>query len=586
MGGKVLAIIGARLNSSRLPNKQLLDLSGEPMIARIVARLEKTPAIDQIMLATTEDEFNQPLINLANSSGINVFAFAGDVNDLMGRIDAVVRQENPEIIIYICGDSPLINPETLDGLITALQSDDVAEVAHFNPAPEGKSYIHEGFDIYRRSFWDKMMALAEEPFEREHVGAVYHALHKLAPNAIATFVEETVFSDIQHRISVDTPSDYAFMQRLYTSWYEENAANSIVSLKWVIEQLLNKPDLVAMNQNVHQKTIMEKSAAITILTQVGPETGLGHFSRMINLAHDLQNHISAGVHLLIYGAKFDHPALNHLPHTFIDDSFDIDAALSKRDVFIFDIKNDFCNIQKHINFAKENDVLAIAIDDGATGGKFDLNNIDLYFIPSVFVPDALSKSLADKALWGINCMLLPNLTARTTPEKIKNIVILTGGSDPTDLGDTLPQLIDDTLKGDVEITWVEGPYAKKTNIPEKPNLKWQVWQNPENLAQKLKDFDLAITAFGISFFECLKSGVPTIVFDEIGAATSGEWQYLQNQKLALTAESAESAVGNAANCTQDPTSLFAMAEKAKQELQTSGGIALAERIKDMLEAKQ
>lgn len=584
MGGQVLAIIGARLNSSRLPAKQLLALAGRPMIEHIFTRLEQVKQLDDIIIATTADEFNKPLVNWAKDNKKNVFAFDADVDDLMGRIDAVIKQENPDIILYICGDCPLINPETLDGLITALKNNPTAEVAHFSPPPEGKSYIHEGFDIYRRSFWDKMIAVAHEPFEREHVGAVYHALNKVEPNAIAIYDEDNSYSQIQHRISVDTPADYSFMQQVYTNWYSQNDGTSIVSLHWVIEQLLVTPNLVAINQNVHQKTINEQSAAVIILLQVGESIGLGHFSRMVNLAHDLQNHISSGVHLLIRGGELAHPALEHLPHTFIDDQFNIDAALRKKcDVFVFDLKNDFCQIQKRIDFAKENDIITIAIDDGTTDGKFNLDNLDLYFVPSIFAPQSLRDRLGDQLMWGLNCMLVPQLPVRAPIDKIKNIIILTGGSDPTNLGATLPSYIDKTIKSAVEITWVEGPYAKATNLPQKPNLKWHLWQNPENLAQKLKDFDLAITAFGSSFFECIKSGVPAIVFDEIGAATPEEWAVIAEKNLGKLANSATDAVKTAATLTAQPDYLSDMAKNAQSQLQISGGITLAERIKAMLE---
>ena len=59
---KVLAVVAARLNSSRLPGKQLLDLAGEPLIERLFQRLQQVAEIDQLVLATTADPYNQPLL--------------------------------------------------------------------------------------------------------------------------------------------------------------------------------------------------------------------------------------------------------------------------------------------------------------------------------------------------------------------------------------------------------------------------------------------------------------------------------------------------------------------------------------------
>jgi len=104
----IVAIIGARLNSSRLPAKHLLPLAGKPLIERLVERLKRSQSIDQMVLATTADDFNQPLIDWAKGK-LDCYVHHGDVNDLMGRVDAVVTRYNPDIIVYICGDSPLVS---------------------------------------------------------------------------------------------------------------------------------------------------------------------------------------------------------------------------------------------------------------------------------------------------------------------------------------------------------------------------------------------------------------------------------------------------------------------------------------------
>jgi spore coat polysaccharide biosynthesis protein SpsF (cytidylyltransferase family) len=116
---KIVGIIGARLNSSRLPRKHLLDLAGAPLIARMFERLERVPEIDRLVLATTADDYNRPLVEWAEANGKSVFAFAGDVNDLVGRVDAVVRAENPDIVLYLCGDSPLMEPDSISAWIQA-----------------------------------------------------------------------------------------------------------------------------------------------------------------------------------------------------------------------------------------------------------------------------------------------------------------------------------------------------------------------------------------------------------------------------------------------------------------------------------
>ncbi len=70
----VLAVIGARLNSSRLPRKHMLDLAGKPLIARIFERLERVSVIDKLVLATTADDYNKPMVTWAEQAGKSVLA--------------------------------------------------------------------------------------------------------------------------------------------------------------------------------------------------------------------------------------------------------------------------------------------------------------------------------------------------------------------------------------------------------------------------------------------------------------------------------------------------------------------------------
>ena len=211
MAEKVTAIIGARLNSSRLPGKQLLDLAGKPMIGRLLDRIKSVPEIDQIALATTADDYNADLLAWGNKESIKSYGYTGDIDDLMGRVDYVFSDMGGDILVYVCGDSPLIEPSTLSRLVKALKNTPEAEIPVFAPREDGNSYIHEGFGIYRRDFWHKMMAQSQEPFEREHVGAVHHALGKVCPDHVAEVVEPDIYAALDHRISVDTPSDYRFV---------------------------------------------------------------------------------------------------------------------------------------------------------------------------------------------------------------------------------------------------------------------------------------------------------------------------------------------------------------------------------------
>ena len=292
---KTIAVIGARLNSSRLPRKHLLDLAGQPLIARIIQRLSAVPEFDNIILATTADPYNQPLVELATASGWSVFPFDGDVNDLVGRIDAVVRQERAEMLVYVCGDSPLVEPTTISRMIQTLRDHPEAGTVHLDPG-EHRYVIHEGFDIYRRSLWDRLVSLATRPHEREHVGA---SLKDRDDVRAVSLKEDPEFCQLHHRLSVDTPSDYRFMREVYRSWYAQHEADSLVSLAHVINRLQNEPELAAINATVHQKTLHQRSAAILLIGECG------RLQRLLAIIEMLQDRYAAGVFLIIVGDRKD-----------------------------------------------------------------------------------------------------------------------------------------------------------------------------------------------------------------------------------------------------------------------------------------
>ncbi len=305
-----IAVIGARLNSSRLPRKHLLDLAGSPLIARIFQRLERVPELDRIILATTNDDYNRPLVHWAEGAGKAVAAYDGDVNDLVGRIDWIAASEQPGILVYVCGDSPLVEPTTISAMIRILRDNPDAELAGIEPH-QGRPVIHEGFSVYSGRLWRRLVAASEQPHEREHVGS---ALQKFAdPTPMALIRDDPQFFKLKHRLSVDTPSDYRFMSEAYRRWYHDHGEETIVSLSWLIDLLELDDRLRAINTFVRQKRVLDRSVPVLLATAADQAHGLGHLCRSLAAAAAFQNTISAGVRLLIAGKPIQRPDLQLLP---------------------------------------------------------------------------------------------------------------------------------------------------------------------------------------------------------------------------------------------------------------------------------
>ncbi len=589
---KVLGVIGARLNSSRLPRKHLLDLAGEPMIARIFQRLEQIPEIDQLVLATTADDYNRPLLAWAREAGKSAFAFAGDVNDLVGRVDEVVRAGQPDLVVYFCGDSPLIEPRTVSRLIRAAADHPEADLVDLACDSLGRRAIHEGFNIYPISTWRRLVATSLSAHQREHVGS---ALARQRDELNTRFIDdEAVFYRQDHRLSVDTPSDYRFMARLYRRWYRHHGQESIVSLPWVIEQLEKDAALRAINTSVKQKGVTERSVKTLVVTQCGSRIGLGHVGRMFALTQALQDEMAAGVEWLIQGDAFEHEALSLVPHRFIAAEADLLIALEQRlaaggvEAVVFDLAPAHLPAQlgRGLEQMRRDGLVTVAVD-----GLIDLaDQLDAIHIPSFYLPSRFQPlARSGKLGYGWDHYLISRDLLPQSPRPAgRRLVVLTGGSDVAALGRLWPALLMRALPADVTITWIRGPFAPPPDLPSPrpaaPN-RWRVLHAPDHLAEVMAGADFALTLYGVTLFELLQLGIPTVTWTP-DRRLAAEMAALAGQEVAQVADSAEAAVAQLATLVEDPARAAWLASRARGKLTPGRGARLlAQRIVSLVEAE-
>ena len=115
------------------------------------------------------------------------------------------------------------------------------------------------------------------------------------------------------------------------------------------------------------------------------------------------------------------------------------------------------------------------------------------------------------------------------------MLLLTGGSDTSNLGKTLPVLLDKLLDSHVELHWVRGPFSSAPNLPKKCRLNWIVHNAPDCLDELIVQSDYAMTAFGVSFFEVLQYGLPTVVFSPYYDKNNDELNALSTERVAEVA---------------------------------------------------
>ena len=118
--GKVVALIQARMGSSRFPGKMLQTLGSHPILEWVMVRVSRAKLIDQVVLATSDQTMDDPLVELAERLEFSVFR--GSESDVLGRFAAAAKHHEAEAVLRICADNPFVDPGELDRLVSEFRS--------------------------------------------------------------------------------------------------------------------------------------------------------------------------------------------------------------------------------------------------------------------------------------------------------------------------------------------------------------------------------------------------------------------------------------------------------------------------------
>lgn len=212
-----LAVLQARMSSSRLPGKVLAPVLGQPMIARQIERLRRSARIDRLVVATSVDPSDDPLAAACEAMGVAVHR--GDLQDVLGRFaGALEAHPDASVVVRLTGDCPLADWTVIDQLIDHF----VAEGADYaSNTPAERTYPH-GLDaeVMRRDVLLRACREAADPYEREHVTPFIYRRpdqHRLA------FLSRS--PSLAHlRWTVDYPGDLAFVRGVYEQLYPARPA--------------------------------------------------------------------------------------------------------------------------------------------------------------------------------------------------------------------------------------------------------------------------------------------------------------------------------------------------------------------------
>lgn len=232
----ILAIVQARMGSTRLPGKVMMEILGKPVLLHLIDRLKGSKLIDKIVIATTEKERDIPIIRLSEESGLDYFA--GSEDDVLDRYFKAAKKYGGDVIVRITADCPLIDPEIVDEIINYYLEN--KEKLDFVNA--GRSYP-EGFGVEVFSFeaLKKAWTDARKPSEREHVTSYIWKNKDIFRTATYEYGDES--SRIS--LAVDNKNDFQLVTRIFENLYKNN---QIFTLDDILNFLSENPHLLQFNK--------------------------------------------------------------------------------------------------------------------------------------------------------------------------------------------------------------------------------------------------------------------------------------------------------------------------------------------------
>lgn len=232
----IVAIIQARMGSTRLPGKIMLPILGAPMLERQIERVRRAKRIDEVILATSDMPQDEPVARLAARIGIP--CFRGSEKDVLDRYFHAAQEADADTVVRITGDCPLHDPEVIDEVIEHFQASGADYCGGPSNYPEGLDTEVFSFAALKES-----QEKARLPSEREHV-TLYIRNHPETFRIAPPWTSGDAVDRSAWHWSVDTEADYRFVRAVYAELFPSNPHFGKDDVIALIER---KPELITIN---------------------------------------------------------------------------------------------------------------------------------------------------------------------------------------------------------------------------------------------------------------------------------------------------------------------------------------------------
>ena len=243
---KIVAIVQARMGSKRLPGKVMRSVNGKSVIELLLMRLSKSKLIDLIVVATSKEPVNEPLIKHIEELGF--FCEQGSEDDVLSRFYEVANKYKADVIVRITGDCPVIDSELVDEVINGYLSSETEYFSNVHPPtyPDGLDV-----EVFSREVLNKTNKEAKLLSDREHVTSFIIQSNKFSIDGIS-------YKDDLSRMrwTLDELDDFRVITKIFKKFHP----NIFFSWKEVLDYQLSEPSEFKKNKLIkrNQGAIMGK----------------------------------------------------------------------------------------------------------------------------------------------------------------------------------------------------------------------------------------------------------------------------------------------------------------------------------------
>lgn len=242
-----LIIVQARMTSTRLPGKVLKEVQGMPLLAYQIERLRRAKLATGIVVATTVNDTDLPIVDLCRRLDIPVSR--GSEHNVLARYYEAAKLHHADVIVRVTSDCPVIDPAVIDEVI-GFYLDHRAEYDYVSNALTQSYPYGMAVEVFPVKVLEEAHREASAKHEREHVTPfVYTRVHRYRIGHVVHPENRS-----HHRWTVDTPEDFELVRRIIEALYPEKPE---FDTQDILELLKHHPEWSKINTHIKQKKLGE-----------------------------------------------------------------------------------------------------------------------------------------------------------------------------------------------------------------------------------------------------------------------------------------------------------------------------------------